>query len=180
MIKKLKHVIADAVVVIHANEQGYWNHLCNNCQIALPATILENEIFYFNSDRGKQGLNPSQWVKKGMVIRLEAEIDDYRALSNRLTHHFMQGIDAGEKEALAILMAKQFKDYFFTTADKAAIKALGILGLSSRGLSVEELLSYIGSSGNKMKLQSQYKKHWFQKNLDEGVGERHLWVKSLL
>jgi hypothetical protein len=177
MIKKSKQIITDAVVVIHAHECSYWNQLCNIYQIALPATILENELFYFSSDKGKKGLNPSHWVKQGMVSRLDAEIDDYEILSKKLSTHFMHAIDAGEKEALAVLMSEKFKDYLFTTADKAAIKALGILGLGSRGISVEELLKQLGSSANKIKLSSQYTKSWFQKNIAEGMSEQHLWLK---
>jgi hypothetical protein len=175
--KRLKHVIADAVIVIHAHECGYWDHLCHVYQIALPATILENELFYFATSHGKQALNPSMWIKQGSIIRLEADFDDYTKLSNHLSPHFITAIDAGEKEALALLLSPNFKDYLFTTADKAAVKALGVLGLGTRGVSVEELIKPMGSS-TRLKLAQHYTKNWFQRNLSEGLSEQHLWLKT--
>ncbi len=90
----------------------------------------------------------------------------------------MLAIDAGEKEALAILISKKYKDYFFTTADKAAVKALGILGIGYKGVSVEELLKNISNPASQKKLSTQFTKAWFQKNVAEGLSEQNLWVKA--
>lgn len=177
MTKKSKQILVDAVVVIHAHECGYWNPLCNTYQIALPATIIENEVFYFDSSKGKIGLKPSIWIKQGTVTRIDATIAEYAMLADKLSNDFMLGIDAGEKEALAILSSEKYKNYFFTTADKAAAKALGILGLGCRGISVEELLKNLGNPGNKTRLPIQYSKNWLQKCITEGLSEQFLWLK---
>lgn len=177
MTKKLKQVLVDAVVVIHAHENRYWDSLCNAYQVALPATILENEVFYFESSHGKMGLKPSRWIEQGTVTRVEAEIGDYDTLSRKLSDNFMLAIDPGEREALAILFSEKYKNYLFTTADKAAAKALGILGIGLRGVSVEELLKLIGNPASKTNLTTQYTKTWFQKNIAEGFSEQNLWLK---
>lgn len=64
---------------------------------------------------------------------------------------------------------------FFTTADRAAIKALGILNLGLRGLSVEDLLNNLhGFSAKKHKMEHHFTKQWFQKALTEGFTEQNL------
>lgn len=178
MTKKSLRVLTDAVIVIGAHEQHYWELFCNNYQIALPATILEEEVFYFQDGDCKQGLTPSRWVIENKVERLEASIDDYENLNRKLSSHFMNSLDPGELEALALLGSKNFKDYLFTTADRAAIKALGVLGWGERGISVEMLLERVGKSKSMLKkLPHSYTKKWFSACVQEGVLERHLWLK---
>ena len=178
MTKKSLLVLTDAVVVIKAHEQQCWNLLCNSYKIALPATILEEEVFYFQAKGCKLGLMPSKWVSEGKVIRLEATINDHQDLSGKLSKHFMTGLDPGELESLALLGSKEFKDSLFTTADKTAIKALGVLGWSERGISVESLLVQAGGTGGILKkLPQNCTKKWFDGCLQEGVAERHLWIK---
>lgn len=179
MTKKSKQILIDTVVIIDAHENDYWESLCNVYRVALPAVIIEDEAFYFQSDRGKIGMNPTEWIRKGKVIRLEAELDDFKALEQRLSSDFLASLDAGELEALAILMSKSHKDILFTTADKAAVKALGVLGLGFQGVSVEELLIHTGAKrkGNSH-LPMHFTKKWFQKILVEGFSEQHLWLKS--
>ncbi len=75
-------------------------------------------------------------------------------------------------------MSKEYQHHFFTTADRAAVKAMGILGLGLRGLSVEELFNNLqGFSAKRQKIKTHFTKHWFQKALNEGFTEQHLWLK---
>jgi len=169
-------VLADAMVVIAAHEQDYWEPLCKAYQIALPATIIEQELLYFETTKGKKGLNPSRWIKEGKVVRLEAEVNDFSKVTKRLSSDSMASLDPGELEALAILASKEYKDYLFTTADRAAVKALGVLGWGDRGISVEELL--IGMGSNKTKIAQHFTKKWFQNVLTQGFSEQHIWLRN--
>jgi hypothetical protein len=79
MIKRSPQVLADAVIVIGEHKHKYWELLCNRYKIGIPATIFEDELFYFQlSDGSAQGLAPTQWVKEGTVERLEADVEDFR------------------------------------------------------------------------------------------------------
>lgn len=179
MTKKLSPILADAVIVISAHNVGYWELLCNSYQIVIPATILEDELFYFGPANDKQAIMPSTWVKQGKILRLEAEVSDFQALHSKLSENFMNSLDPGELEALALLNSKKYKDYLFTTADRAAIKALSILGLRNQGVPVETLLNDIGASKQILKaLPKHFTKDWFNKCLQEGFLEKHLWIKN--
>lgn len=180
MTKKSKQILTDTVIIIDAHEHGYWEPLCDRYQIILPATILESEAFYFQSDRGKVGMNPTEWIKQGKVTRVEAKLEDFGILQKKLSSDFLASLDPGELEALALLMSKDHKDLFFTTADRAAIKALGVLGLSTRGISVEELLKESGAKrkDNCKHFPAHLTKKWFQQILADGLSERSLWEKN--
>ncbi|MBS0654851.1 MAG: hypothetical protein JSR46_03665 [Verrucomicrobia bacterium] len=177
MIKKSPPVLADAVIVIGAHEQMYWEFLCNSYKIGIPATILEDEVFYFQRQDRKHGLTPSEWVKEGKVARLEAGLEDYEKLNHLLSKNFMDTLDPGEQEALALLGSSKHKGYLFCTADKAAIRALGVLGWRERGISVETLLKRAGRSEALLKrLPYHFSEKWFNNSLQEGFAERHLWL----
>ena len=177
MTKKLKQIVTDTVVIIDAHENDYWSQLCNSYSVLLPATVIESEAFYFQSDRGKIGMNPSEWIEQKKIVRVEGALEDLMMLKRRLSPDFYNALDAGEIEALVVLLSKKNKDMFFTTADKAAVKALGILGLGSQGVSVEELLTNKGiKRKGSFKFPTHFTKKWFQAVLAEGLREQHLWL----
>lgn len=165
------------VVIIDAHERNYWDFLCNAYDVAIPATVIENEAFYFQSDHGKVGLKPTEWIEKCKVKRMEAKIDDLEALHKKLTSDFLASIDPGELEALAILISKAHQDSLFTTADRAAIKALGVLSLSHRGISVEAFLEEACRKVKKGMLPTRFTKKWFHQAIAEGFSEQHIWLK---
>ena len=171
MTKKSKCIVTDANTVIITNELGIWNGVCNHYQIFLPATIIEDELFYFHSDKGKNSLKPHDWLKEKKVIRIEAELSDYDLLSKKFNNNFLNGIDRGEREALAILLSNKNPDLLFSTADAAPIKALGALHLGEKGISTEELL--INMKKNH-RIPEHHKKKWFQQRLAEGFRESSL------
>lgn len=176
MIRKSRFVIPDAVIIITAHEQNFWELLCNKYQLEIPATIFEDEVFYFKSKDVKRGLSPSKWIDEGKAKRIEAEIEDERHLREMLSENFLLGLDAGELEAIAFLGSKKGHNHFFVTADRFAIKALGVLGWSDRGISAEELLEQAGAQSSVLKkLPEHLKKKWFKVCLHEGQTERHLW-----
>jgi hypothetical protein len=177
MTKKSKQILLDAVVVIEAHRGQYWDALCNAYRIALPATVMEDELFYFESDKGKKGLNASSWLKEGKVIRIDADLTHFEAIAQLLSSDFMASLDAGELEALAILASKEHQNFLFVTADRAAVKALGVLGWGYRGISVEELLNGICGKSVMAKLPPHFTKKWFQKAISEGFSEQHLWLR---
>lgn len=179
MTKKLKPILADAVAVIAIHETHQWESFCNTYKIAITATVLEDELFYFQSKRGKMGFAPSKWVQQGKITRIEAALEDYEMLRSKLSPDFMAAIDPGEHEALAILLAKTDEKFLFATADRAAIKALGVLGLGSQGISIEELLQGMAASPTAIsKLPRHHTKNWFRQALAEGFGEQHLWLRT--
>lgn len=174
-MKKLELVILDANIIIDAHALGYWNILTSRYKIYVPATVLREEVFYFDGYQGKEPIKLIESLEKGLIFELEATLEDDLYLRSLVKPAFFPSIDPGEREALALLKNPKFKDYYFCTADALPIKLLSVLGLSERGISAEKLLE---KAGTKKKLQKHFSEDWFKRQLGLGFQEKHLWLKD--
>jgi hypothetical protein len=172
--KKSNLIILDANVVIDAHKENYWSSLIHGHRIHLPAIVIRDEIQYFNSGNNiKKGIQLTPLLKKGLIFELEASLEDDKYLQSLVKPEFLCAFDPGEREALALLKNNKYKDFFFCTADRAAVKGLGILSLSEKGISVEKLLAKIGIT---KPLKNHFTEDWFQKQLRQGFLEKNLWI----
>lgn len=167
---KSKLVLLDAVVIIEAHRLGIWTHLMAQFKISVPGYILDNEVKFFKSKSGSQvTIDLAADLKANRIERLDADPSDFAGLYQKFNQVFVDGIDAGEKEALSLLNSGRFPDHKFCTADGAAIKALSVIQLQSQGVSLEELLT---QSGKKMSLKHNFCKDFYTKHVANGLLER--------
>ncbi len=172
-MKKPDLVILDANVVIDAHRENYWNPLIQGHKIHLPATVVREEVQYFDAGKNnKKGIQLKSLIDNGLIFEIAATLDDEKHLQRLVKPHFLQSFDPGEREALALLITNRYKDFLFCTGDRAAIKGLGVLGLSNRGISVEKLLEKIGIKKN---LKNHFTENWLRQQLTQGFQERDLW-----
>jgi hypothetical protein len=156
----------------------FWLNICNAYRVILPATIIEDEAFFFTSDTQKsQAIKLSKQVAERKITRLEASLEDYLRLKKRVNDNFLNGIDAGEKEALALLLSNPKIEILFSSGDGLALKALGILGIGHQAISLEEIIKRIGVKEIR-KMPVHFTKKWLQNKVSEGVSEQHLWLKQ--
>ncbi len=172
-MKKSLLVILDANIIIDAHQKDYWKILINNYRIFIPATVIHDEAVYFDDGKGRKIINLQPLVTNGTVTVIEATLDEYKKLQSFVKSSFLQSIDPGEKEALAIIKNPKFADFHFCTGDGRAIQALSILHLSFQGISLEKLLNKVG---DKRKLDRHFSENWFQKQLAIGLQERNIWI----
>lgn len=173
MTKKLESILTDTVVIIGAHEMNLFNPLTNVYRICIPETVLRQEAFYYSTDKGKKALNPTEWIKAKKAFSIEAEPCDYLRLTQMITEDCLSGLDQGELEALALLVSGKNKEMLFTTCDKAAIKVMGVLGLSQNAISFEKLLTRKRIPHKP--LPYQYTEKFFKYYLDLGYQERDLY-----
>ncbi len=174
-MKKLELVILDANVIINAHLLEYWKILTSRYKIFVPATVLYEEVFYFEGYQGKEPIKLMASLKQGLIHELAASLEDDLHLQSLVKPSFFPSIDPGEREALALLKNPAFKDYYFCTADALPVKLLSVLGLSEQGVSVEKLLE---KAGAKKKLQKHFTEEWFRHQLGLGFQEKHIWLKD--
>jgi hypothetical protein len=173
---KSKLVILDAVIIIEAHRLGIWNHLLSQFSVFIPGYILDNEVQYFKSKGGsKIAIDLTSNTKNLKVHRLDAEPTDFAKLYQEFNQVFVDGIDNGEKEALALLNSGRYPEHKFCTSDGAAIKALSVLNLSFQGISLEELLQ---QSGKKYDLKHNFCKSFYTKHLGHGLQDRDFLKKK--
>jgi hypothetical protein len=162
----LNIVLLDADVIIDLHRLNLWKSLKKNNKIHISSIICREVYYYEDTFRKKHIIDLSTEAGKSFV-EISATIEQLSMITKEFEGLFEMDLHAGEKEALAILMTK--KDVLFCTCDKAAIKALGFLGLSHQGISFEKLLD---RSGIKKKLEMKHSERQFRQFTQEGVSLR--------
>lgn len=159
-------LLLDTNVVLVALRLNIWTSLTNAITIVLPTTVID-ETKYYDDLTTKQVVKVDlrQFVANG-TIREEsasnAEMDDFAA---QFAPSMLQQIDAGEYEALALLLGGRLVDCHFSTGNVPAIKALALMGLFDQAISLEEALLSFGFHKN---LPVQFTEDFLRRNLQFG------------
>lgn len=133
-------LLCDAVIVIEAHVQEVWEPLIQRCPVAAPGAVIEESRFYRNRmTKQRMPVNLREAVEDRAVERLDATAEEMAATSQALDRVTVQGLQAGELEALALLYTRALP-HRFCTAEEIATRALCHLGLHDRGVSFEQVL----------------------------------------
>jgi len=163
---KPRCVLLDANIVIEAHALKIWTELKDRYELILPSIVVINEAKYFYSaKRRSKSIRLGEQITRGEVRQLTATAEEYAQLYEKFDSVFRDTLDPGETEALALLQANRASEAFFCTSDAPAIKALAMLGLSNRGISMEMLMSKIGLA---KKLKKWFTEDFFKTNIKHG------------
>lgn len=166
-------IILDAVIVIKLFKYNLWDSFVENYQVYLPAIVAHKESKFYKTLSGeKVPIDLSSYINDGKCHILSADADLLTLFSENFDLSFRKSINEGEKEALALLETEKILEKaLFCTADRPAVHALCLMRLSSRGISLEELLLKVSLSIKK--IEAHLTKEAFNNWLKEGK------VKSL-
>ena len=169
--RKLGYVLLDANVIIEAYALGVWNKLLDRTKTVIPSTVVQDEAFYFDKKKsGKRlAIDLNEFIDSGRILEVGATATELQNLRNIFDDLTLEGLDPGELEALALLHTSELKGAVFCTADKAAIRALALMGCCESGISMEELLQICGLQ---KPLELQYKRKFFEEQLAIGKQNR--------
>ncbi len=163
-------ILFDANIIIELHQLSLWDSVLQACHGAVTPIILREARFYRDSQGQKLPINLNKDVVDQKIEELSVSIETYNALQNVLRDSFLEGIDEGEREAIAFLHAfRENNPYLFCTADQLAIKCLGVLNLECQGIALQDLFESIG-----IKVNPGLKRHsrlLFEKMLNEGAQE---------
>lgn len=169
-ITKPRCVLLDANIVIKAHKLEIWAELRDRYELILPSIVVIDEARYFQSSRrSTKSIKLGEQITRGEVHQLMATAEEYAELYKIFDSVFLQALDPGETEALALLQANRTPDAFFCTSDAPAIKALAMLGLSQQGISMEMLMSKVGLA---KRLELQFTEDFFKRNIRQGQTAR--------
>jgi hypothetical protein len=166
-------ILFDANAIIELHQFSLWNPIIHACQAVVTPIIRHEVKFYKDAEGQKQPINLSKDIEDQKIEEISVSLEIYNALQHVLTASFLEGIDEGEREALAFLHSSRQSSYLFCTGDLLAIKCLGVLGL--KGVSLQDLLEQFKIGSNR-----HYKNHsreLFEKMLNRGLVESHLHKK---
>jgi len=162
-------VLVDANVIIEAHELNVWHSLVASFELTVPSVVAREEAKYFVIAGQHNPINLSSSIERNEITELEADASELAELMRQFDPLFSESIDAGEQEALALMLAGRCPDHSFCSADARPVQALAMLDMSDRGISLEELLRRIGQS---KKLDDHFASAFLERQIKEGQRRR--------
>jgi hypothetical protein len=148
---------------------GIWEQLKTAYRIAVPATIVR-EAWYFRSERGRSGINLQAEIDRGEIDCLEATADELISTFKDFDSSFSAGIDAGEKDAIALVNRGRYADYVFCTGDTVAMAAIGMLDLGNASIAFEDVVR--GAKISEVRLRASLSNKTFHDHVKKGKTRR--------
>lgn len=174
---KSRLVILDANVIIKAFAGNFWNALIAQYDIHITSIVLRAEVYFYEDKNGQRfSIDLTSDIKSGKVKEITATPEEIATLIYKVNPNFMDRIDDGEQEALALLITGRFDEFRYCTGDTRAIKAMASLNLGALGISLEELLNAINQKGKLPDLS--YSKAAFDRKKAEGLQEQTSFLKK--
>jgi hypothetical protein len=143
MTKRLKLLLLDAGVVIHLHELGLWAAFTEQCDVHLTRTVADVEVRYCDRPDSRVDIDLSPDRASGRITVADVDASVLNQFLDQFDPVYMEGLDPGEREALAFLVAAP-QEYLISSGDKIVYRVLGRLQRAEQGLSLEEALAKIG------------------------------------
>jgi hypothetical protein len=168
---KPKCVLLDANVVIEAYRLNVWQKLTEDYELMLPSIVAHQEALFFSRkpDGIHVNINLPELVGKGVITQQTATYEELINIHTVFDRVFIEQLDLGETEALALLKVNRLPEAYFCTGDAPAIRALAMIGMSGRGISMQTLLAKVGLQKN---LKRWFREDFFKKNIRIGQQNR--------
>lgn len=143
-------LLVDTNIVFEAVRTGIWNAAkARHSVVTVPECVKELRI---DASATRRGYVP---IPGEHLIRVEVRpLPELTAASFRLSYPNADGLDAGERDLLALAMSLEGA-FELCSADKAAVRAAFELGRIDRVVSLESIAQRIGSRP-KPELRVQY------------------------
>lgn len=162
-------VLSDANIIIDAHVLGIWDQLVTQCKMFTTRYIEKNEARYFRSRYGRISINLKKQIQSGYITVLAATGKDTDQLYRTFEKWFLESLDPGEIEALALILAGKTEGAIFCTTDSPAIMALAMLNRASQGISFEKLLERTGFRSLRKKLHYRHSQTFFKQYINKGA-----------
>ena len=143
-------LLLDACVIIDAHLFDAWTSLVKAACIVVPSIVVHDEAQFFEREKGQvpSEIDLTKLVTAGTIQEATASAGEISEVLAYFDSGIQEGLDPGEIEALAILLRENQGDMSFCTADRRAVEALAMLGLSEQGMSMEAMLDQAGLHKN--------------------------------
>jgi hypothetical protein len=156
-------ILLDADVIIDLHRFNVWDLIVKRNKVYISSIILRHEVYFYEDNKGLRH-NIDLMKDAGFKFsEISASVEELINFSQQFDRVLEEELHDGEKEALKIL--QDHGEILFCTCDKAAIKAIALLGKREQGISFEKLLK---SSGLTKRLEFKHTENFFRKYLDEG------------
>ena len=165
-------LMLDANVIICLHERGLWSQIKAAFEVCVPS-IIAREASYFIDEHGqRQRIDLLGQIALGELTELTAALVEMAALVERFDADLLEGLHAGEQEAIA-LISRTFAAGSFCTGDNVPMEALATLALHGRLVSLENVLVHAGCAlPQGQRLEKQYTQSFLDGALKRGRQRR--------
>ena len=139
-------VLLDADVIIELHKEGAWEGLLTAYNVGISEIIARQEVQFYYDRTGKRiHTSFKEDEKAGRIRIISATAVDIGDTLDIFDQRMRDGLHPGEIEAITILRtSSESQELYFCSGDKKACEAIGLLGLSENGISLEMLLRRAG------------------------------------
>jgi hypothetical protein len=131
-------VLLDADVVIRLFEMGIWEKLVTQTRVTLAQQVFDQAQHYYDPETmARKRINLQQFLDQNRIDVLDCEAQEVAEVRGVCCK--FADLHTGELESLAILNRPE-QNTVFCTADRGAVRAAVMLGLTEKIISLEELL----------------------------------------
>lgn len=123
------------MVLIDGARYGSLEPLLGGHRIAAARAVLGEVRYWRDAEGRRHPIDLGQYVLAGRLTAVDGTTAEMVALLKRIRS---SALGAGELESLALVLARGER---FCTADRAARRAMGELGVENRWVALEELLA---------------------------------------
>jgi hypothetical protein len=174
-MKRFKCLLLDANVVIKIFSLGLWNALVKQYELHLSEIVVGESDYYEDSSGARQNIDLEPFIATGEVQVFSHSSSELERFRSSFDLSYLERLDPGETESLVHLLSEGNKDLRLCSADGIVFRVLGNLGLSDKGVSLEEVL-------DQFKMQRKLEHHfsrdarqrWAQEGLADGLYGRGL------
>ena len=168
-VQKFK-LILDANVIFHLFKIELWEKVIESYDVLVAGTVSQQEVKYYDDLQMRPhtcDLEP--YSEKNLITIFELEPSDLKVFRNKFDPLYLERLDPGETESLAYLIIKENEEIMLCSSDAIVFRILGALRISDKGISLEEVLQYIGLTRN---LEPYFRKRsrekWSRTGFEEG------------
>ena len=168
-MKRFKLLLLDANVVITLFEEGIWEAVCQECDVHLARTVLDEAQFYEDDEDCRHEIDLDPFITSETSRVVETPTEKVQVFLDLFDPSYRESLDPGEAESLAYLLESEHK-FTICSADAIVFRVLGNLDHGDRGVSLEKLLSRLGL-GRRLSHRG-YTEAFREKHTRKGVAER--------
>ncbi len=160
------------MVVIHLHELGLWESFCRQVTVVVPSIVVHESRFYIDSATGERvTIDLEAQVLAGDIQEASATLQEMAEFRRQFDVVMVENLHDGEIESLTLLSLGRVVDCVLCSADRAAVKALALVGMKDKGISLERAFHQLGMPGAG-RLESQYSEERFAQWVAEALVDR--------
>ena len=141
-MKKYRFLLLDAGPILELFRLGLWEVVIAKCDLTICRTVVE-EARWASGESEDICIDLEAYEHDHRIRIEDVPLSRVKAFHDRFDLSYKALVHDGEKETLAFLWGES-DDWRICAADGGVFRALGVLGKSEQGVSLEKILADIG------------------------------------